>query len=79
MAMVLREGLRVTAVGIALGVAVAALATRAIANILFGVAPLDAIAFSLAPIVLIVVASAACLLPAWRAAAVDPAAALSAE
>ena len=79
MAMVLREGLGVTAVGIAIGMAVAAVATRATANILFGVTPLDAIAFSVAPIVLIVVALAACLLPAWRAATVDPAAALSAE
>jgi putative ABC transport system permease protein len=79
MAMVLREGLGVTAVGLALGMAVAALAMRATAKVLFGVAPLDAVAFSVAPLLLVVVAFAACLLPAWRAATIDPVAALSAE
>ena len=79
MAMVLREGLGVTAVGLALGVAVAAFAMRTTANVLFGVAPLDAVAFSVAPLLLVVVAFAACLLPAWRAATIDPVAALSAE
>lgn len=79
MNMVLREGLAVTMVGLALGVALAAFATRAMAGVLFGVAPLDAIAFSIAPLLLVVVAFAACLLPAWRAAAIDPAEALRAE
>jgi len=79
MAMVLREGLGVTAVGLALGVAVAAPAMRAMASVLFGVAPLDTVAFVMAPLVLVVVAFAACLVPAWRAATIDPVAALSAE
>ena len=79
MAMVLREGLGVTAVGVALGVAVAALATRATASVLFGVSPLDTVTFFTAPLLLVVVAFAACLFPAWRAATIDPAAALSAE
>jgi putative ABC transport system permease protein len=79
MAVVLREGLGVTAVGLAVGVGVAAFATRATANVLFGVAPLDIVAFSTAPLLLIAVAFAACLLPAWRAATTDPATALNAE
>jgi len=79
MVMVLREGLGVTAIGIALGMGLAALTVRATTTVLFGVAPLDAVAFSTAPLPLVAVAFAACLLPAWRAAAVDPAAALSAE
>jgi putative ABC transport system permease protein len=69
----------VTVVGIALGLAVAALAMRVTANVLFGVAPLDFVAFSTAPVLLVVVAFAACLLPAWRAARVEPAAALNPE
>ncbi|MPY89131.1 MAG: FtsX-like permease family protein [Luteitalea sp.] len=77
--MVLREGLTVTVTGLAVGVAVAAFATRAMASVLFGVAPLDAIAFSVAPLLLVVVAYAACLIPAWRAAGIDPAEALRAE
>ncbi len=79
MTMVLREGLGVTAVGLALGVAMAAVVMRATAHVLFGVAPLDPVAFSVAPLMLLVVAVAACLVPAWRAATIDPAAALSAE
>ncbi|MPZ17627.1 MAG: FtsX-like permease family protein [Luteitalea sp.] len=74
--MVLREGLTVTVIGLAVGAAVAAFATRAMASVLFGVAPLDAIAFSVAPILLVVVAYVACLIPAWRAAGIDPAEAL---
>jgi ABC-type antimicrobial peptide transport system permease subunit len=79
MAMVLREGLGTTMVGLVLGIGVAALVMRATADLLFGVAPLDVVAFSVAPLLLVVVAFAACLLPAWRAATIDPVAALSAE
>jgi ABC-type antimicrobial peptide transport system permease subunit len=79
MAMVLREGLGVTAVGLGLGLAVAALAMRGVANVLFGVSPLDIVAFTLAPLVLGGVACAACLLPAWRAGTTDPVSALNAE
>lgn len=46
--------------------------------VLLGVAPVDPVAFLVAPLVLVVVAVAACLGPAWRAA-VSPAEALSAE
>lgn len=78
-AMVLREGLGVTTLGLALGLAAAALATRAVNSVLFGIAPLDPVAFSTAPVLLAAVASAACLFPAWRAAAIEPVAALGAE
>ncbi|HEY3884189.1 MAG TPA: FtsX-like permease family protein [Vicinamibacterales bacterium] len=78
-ALVLREGLGVTAVGLVLGLAIAALAMREMANVLFGVSPLDIVAFTLAPLVLGAVAFAACLLPAWRAATTNPVSALNAE
>jgi predicted permease len=78
-AMVLREGLGVTAVGLVLGVTVAALTMRAMANVLFGVAPLDIMTFTTAPLLLVVVAVAACLVPAWRAATIDPRSVLNAE
>jgi ABC-type antimicrobial peptide transport system permease subunit len=79
MTMVLREGLGMTAVGLALGVAAASVVMRATTNVLFGLAPLDPVAFLVAPLVLAGVAVAACLGPAWRAAAVDPVEALSAD
>ncbi|MPY89121.1 MAG: FtsX-like permease family protein [Luteitalea sp.] len=62
--MVLREGMTVTVIGLAVGVAVAAFATRAMASVLFGVTPLDRVAFSLGALLLLVVACAACLIPA---------------
>jgi predicted lysophospholipase L1 biosynthesis ABC-type transport system permease subunit len=77
--MVLREGLTVTVIGLVVGVAVAALSMRAMASVLFGVTPLDSVAFSVGPFLLLVVTCAACLIPARRAASIDPAKALRAE
>ena len=71
--LVLREGLSVTFAGIALGVLGAGLFTRLMQDLLFGVAPLDAVAFTAAPAVLVVASLVACLGPALRAAATDPA------
>jgi putative ABC transport system permease protein len=78
-ALVVRDGLLVTGIGLALGLAGAAALTRLMQGLLFGVTPLDAVSFVAAPIVLAPVALAACLLPALRGARVDPAEALRAE
>ena len=77
--LVLRQGLAFTVAGLALGLLAAAGASRLLSGLLFGVTPYDTVAFAIAPAVLIVVALAACLVPAWRAAAVDPAEALRAD
>ena len=77
--LVVREGLGVTLVGLAIGLAAAAAATRLMQSALFGVTPLDPISFAAAPIVLVFVATIACLLPAARAAAVHPSEALRCE
>jgi putative ABC transport system permease protein len=77
--LVLRQGLAFTVAGLALGLFAAAGASRLLSGLLFGVTPYDTVAFAIAPVVLIVVALVACLVPAWRAAAVDPAEALRAE
>ena len=53
--------------------------TRFMQGVLFGVAPLDAVSFVAAPAVLALVAAAACLVPARRAAAINPADALRSE
>jgi ABC-type antimicrobial peptide transport system permease subunit len=50
MAMVLREGLTTTVIGLAVGVVTATFATRAMASGLFGVTPLDTVAFSVGPL-----------------------------
>jgi putative ABC transport system permease protein len=79
MGLVLRQGLGFTLAGLALGLMAAAATSRLLSTLLFGVTPFDSVAFAVAPAVLILVALAACLMPAWRAATTDPAAALRAE
>ena len=70
--LVLREGLSVTISGIALGVAGASLFARLMRDLLFGVTAHDAVAFAVAPAVLVLASVAACLGPAFRAASTDP-------
>jgi ABC-type antimicrobial peptide transport system permease subunit len=70
--LVLRQGLGATLIGLAIGLAVAAAASRLISTLLFGLAPDDGLAFIVAPAMLFLVALGACLVPAWRAAAADP-------
>ena len=77
--LIVHEGLTTTGIGLAGGVLLAALLTRAMASALFGVAPLDVVAFSAAPLLLLVVACTACVMPARRALAIDPADALRVE
>lgn len=74
--LVLREGLVLTVAGLALGLGASAGVTRLMQSLLFGVTPLDTVAFVTAPLALLVVAVVACLVPARRAAAIDPAEAL---
>jgi putative ABC transport system permease protein len=73
------EGLRVTTIGLLIGLAAAAAVTRMMQSVLFGIEPLDAVSFGLAPIVLVPIAVLACLVPAARAASTDAAEALRCE
>ncbi|HEX6967002.1 MAG TPA: ABC transporter permease [Gemmatimonadaceae bacterium] len=78
-ALVLRQGMGLTGIGIAAGVLAAALATRAIVTLLFGVSPLDPLTYLGVIALLLGVSAIACWVPAWRAARVDPAVTLRAE
>ncbi|MGH9392640.1 MAG: FtsX-like permease family protein, partial [Terriglobales bacterium] len=69
---VLRQGLRLAAWGVGIGIVLAALAGRAIAGLLYGISPLDPLAYAAAAALLIAVALASAFLPARRAARVDP-------
>jgi ABC-type antimicrobial peptide transport system permease subunit len=77
--MVLADGLKVALPGVLIGLAAAAGLTRLMASELYEVSPLDPATFVLAPLLLTAVAVASSLLPARRAARVDPAIALRAE
>jgi predicted permease len=74
--LVLREGVTLVGFGFAAGLAGALALRRAVESQLYGVQPTDARVYAAAIVVLGLVAVAACLLPAWRAARVNPALAL---
>ena len=77
--LVLGDGLRVVAMGMAAGVLASLAVGRLIASLLFGVVATDLSVMLQACIVLIVVAAVGCAIPAWRAAAANPADALRSE
>src|SRR5947207_5296278 len=74
--MVVACGLRLTIAGIFLGGIAALLLTRLMGNLLYKVGPRDPLAFGFALIVMVTVAFIACVLPARRAARIDPVQAL---
>lgn len=77
--MILCNGLSLTAAGILLGLIGAFAGARVLANVLYGVAPHDAITFLAVPAVLALAAGVACAIPALRAARLDPVVALRKE
>ena len=74
--LVLTNALRVVGTGAAIGLVLAAMSGRLIETLLFGVRPLDPTTFALVTLVLAVTAALSIVGPAWRAARIDPAAAL---
>ncbi len=77
--LVLRQGMKLVVIGLALGLGAALAVTCLLQSVLLGVSPTDPLTFTLATGVLTVLAVAACWLPALRAAKVDPVIALRAE
>jgi putative ABC transport system permease protein len=72
LALVLRDGIRLVASGILMGLAASLLTTRLLRSLIWGVSPFDPLSFLSVTVVLAVVGLAACLWPAWRASRVDP-------
>jgi predicted permease len=70
--LVLEEGLSLVALGIGAGLAAAFSLTRFLGTLLYGVSPTDPLDFAAVTVVFILVALAACYLPARRAMGVDP-------
>ena len=77
--LIVMQGLKPAIAGTVIGLTIAGYVTRILRTMLFDVAPTDPLTFAVIPVVLIGVATAACYLPAIRAARHDPIAALRAE
>jgi putative ABC transport system permease protein len=78
-ALILRDGMRLTVLGIIVGLCGGIAATRAITTLLFGTSPLDPIAWVGVVLILAGVSAIACWAPAWRASRIDPSITLRAD
>jgi ABC-type antimicrobial peptide transport system permease subunit len=72
LALVMKQGLQLTIVGLIIGLVGALGLNRLIASLLFGVAPTDPATLIVVVMTITLVAVFACWLPAWRASRLDP-------
>jgi putative ABC transport system permease protein len=70
--LVIGQGLRMSAIGIGIGLVIAVATTRVMSSMLVDVRPTDPITFIVVAVMFLIVAAAACWLPARRAAGMDP-------
>jgi putative ABC transport system permease protein len=77
--LVMIDGLRPALVGLLLGMVASAGVVRLIRSMLYETSPLDPVVFAAVAATLLLVASLACMLPAWRASRLDPMQALRTE
>ena len=77
--LILRQGMTLAGLGVAIGLGGAIVASRAIVTLLFGVTRFDSATYVSVVALLFAVSAMACWLPAWRAARVDPTTTLRAE
>jgi putative ABC transport system permease protein len=76
---VVREGLGVTSVGVAIGLAASVATSRSFESMVFGITPTDPVTYAGVIAVLLLAAAGASLIPARRASRVDPMEALRVE
>ncbi len=77
--MVVRQGLKLIAIGLGIGLVVAVALTRTLSNLLWGVTATDPVTIGAVILILATVGMLACYLPALRATRIDPVAALRYE
>lgn len=79
LSLVVRQGMKLAGLGVVIGLAGAAAASRALVSLLYGVSRLDPASYLGVVALLAVVSAVACWLPAWRASRIDPSITLRAE
>ncbi len=72
LALVMRQGMTLTTIGVAIGLGAAIAASQAIISMLYGISQFDALTYAGVIALLATVSGIACWAPAWRAAQVDP-------
>jgi putative ABC transport system permease protein len=72
----MRQALWIVALGVLFGLAAAVSGVRLLSRFLYGISPYDPLTFGAVPILILIVAAVACLVPARRAAKVNPLTAL---
>ncbi|HET9365302.1 MAG TPA: FtsX-like permease family protein, partial [Candidatus Angelobacter sp.] len=79
LALILRRGLALTTIGLVIGVAVSAGVEQWIRSFLYQVSPIDGVTYGVVVLILLLVGLAAALIPARRAAWIEPTHALRGE
>jgi len=79
LALIVRQGMSMAGIGVAIGLSGAVIARRSLITLLFGVSSLDPFTYVGVIALLVAVSMIACAVPAWRAAKVDPMVALRYE
>ncbi|HEU4631413.1 MAG TPA: ABC transporter permease [Gemmatimonadaceae bacterium] len=79
MRLVLGRGMALAGAGVVLGIAGALALSRVLASLVYGVSTRDPLVFGTVPVLVAIIALAACLVPAWRGSRVDPIVVLRAE
>ena len=74
-----RQGVSIVAIGLAIGVATSYALSGLVESLIFGITPEDGVARAAVVLLILAVGTAACLIPARRAAGVDPITALRNE
>ncbi len=77
--LVVTDAVRMTVPGLVLGTVLAVASARLVSHLLFGVSTLDPVSYGATIVALGAACAAACLVPSWRAARVDPLVALRSE
>jgi ABC-type antimicrobial peptide transport system permease subunit len=77
--LILKQGGRLLVLGVCAGVPLSIAAGRLVSTLLYGVSPADAVSLLAGASLLLATGALATLIPAWRAARIDPATALRAE